>query len=171
MKIIEAMKRVKQNKEKIADLQAKIAGVSANLSYETPIYGAETADHIKGWLQSCTDLTQDNVKLLVNIARTNLTTVVTIKLGDNTVSKSIAEWVWRRREYAAVDQASWGRLTDRNLKDGATNTSTGVPMEIKVVRHYDPLKRDYMVALYKSEPLEIDAALEVVNAVTDLIEV
>jgi hypothetical protein len=41
---------------------------------------------------------------------------------------------------------------------------------VKVVRHFDPVKRDRMAAMYKSEPHEIDAALEVINAVTDLIE-
>lgn len=170
MKIIEAMKRVKANKEKIVDLQNKVAGVSANLSYETPIYGEKTSEHILEWLQSATDLSQENVRLLVALARTNLVTPVTLSFGEKTVTKTIAEWVWRRREYAALDLQTWSRLTDRNLKNGQTNTSTGVPMEIKVVRHYDPLKRDIMLTMFKMEPHEIDSALEVVNAVTDLIE-
>lgn len=170
MKIIEAMKRVKQNKEKIADLQAKVAGVSANTSVETPLYGEDTPNLIKGWLYSCTDLSQENARLLVSIARTNLATPVTITLGEKTVTKTIAEWVWRRREYAALDLLTWSKLTDRGLREGSAQTSTGVPLEIKLVRHYDPLQRDAMVAMFKSEPHEIDSALEVVNAVTDLIE-
>lgn len=171
MKIIEAMKRVKQNKEKITDLQAKVAAVSANLSYETPVYGDNTVSQIREWMQSATDLAQDNVKLLVSIARTNMETMVTITLGEKNVTKSIAEWVWRRREYALLDLQTWSKLTDRNLKDGMSQTSTGVPMEIKVVRHYDPVERDKMVSIFKSEPHEIDSALEVINAITDLIEV
>lgn len=170
MKLIEAMKRVKANKEKIVDLQAKIGGVSANLSLETPLYGAETGERIKEWLQSCTDLSQENVRLLVAVARTNLATPVTITLSDKSVTKTIAEWVWRRREYAALDLASWQKLTDRNLREGQGSSSTGVPVEIKIVRHYDPVQRDAMVAMFKSEPHEIDSALEVINAVTDLIE-
>lgn len=170
MKLIEAMKRVKSNKEKVGDLQAKIGGVSANLSLETPLYGAETAAHIKEWLQSCTDISQENVRLLVAIARTNLATPVTITLADKPVTKTIAEWVWRRREYAALDLASWQKLTDRGLREGQGQSSTGVPVEIKIVRHYDPVQRDNMVAMFKGEAHEIDSALEVVNAVTDLIE-
>ena len=170
MKLIEAMKRVKANKEKIGDLQTKIAGVSANTSVETPLYGDETSDLIKGWLQSCTDLSQENVRLLVSIARTNLVTPVAILLGDKSVTKTIAEWVWRRREYAGLDLSSWLKLTDRGLREGSAQTSTGVPLEIKLVRHYDPKQRDAMVAMFKSEPHEIDAALEVVNAITDLVE-
>ena len=41
MKIIEAMKRVKANHEKINDLQKKLALNCANLNIETPTYGQE----------------------------------------------------------------------------------------------------------------------------------
>ena len=171
MKIIEAMKRVKGNKEKIVDLQTKIGQVSANLSIETPVYGQETSGKIKEWAQACDDLTQENVRLLTAVARTNLATPVTIKLGDKSVAKSIAEWVWRRREYAALDYKTWASMGDKGLKEGHFPSSTGVVTEVKIVRHYDPERRDKMITMYKSEPREIDSALEVINAVTDLIEV
>jgi len=170
MKIIEAMKRVKANKDKIADLQRMIGQFCAALNYETPVYGSETGTKITEWLQSCTDLTQDNAKLLISIARTNLATTVTITLGEKSVTKSIAEWVWRRREYAEADLRTWQLLTDRGLKEGTTKNSQGETTEIKIVRYFDPVQRDKMVAMFKAEPHEIDAALEVVNAVTDLIE-
>lgn len=170
MKIIEAMKKVKANKEKVADLQQKIAQFCVNLNFETPMYGPETPAKIREWLQSCTDLSRDNAQLLTAIQKTNLATAVTITLGDKSVTKSIAEWIWRRREYAAVDLKTWGSLTDRNLKEGSAMNSTGLPVEVKIIRHFDPVQRDGMVAMFKSEPREIDAALEVVNAVTDLVE-
>lgn len=170
MKIIEAMKRVKANKEKITDLQAGIAKYCAALNFETPTYGDKTAGKITEWLQGCNDLTQDNAKLLVSIARTNLATMVTITLGDKPVTKSIAEWVWRRREYAEADLRTWMMLTDRNLKEGTTKNSQGETLEVKIIRFFDPVQRDTMVAMFKSEPHEIDAALEVINAVTDLID-
>ncbi len=170
MKVIEAMKRVKANKEKVDDLQKRIASVSAHLSHETPLYGAETPAKINEWLQTCDDLSQESIRLLVAIAKTNLATQVTVVLGGRNVTKSVAEWIWRRREYAAVDLKTWQLLTDRNLKEGVMNTSTGVPVEVKLVRNYDPVRRDEKVAEYKGEPHEIDAALEVSNAVTDLIE-
>lgn len=169
MKIIEAMKRVKANKEKIADLHIKISQFCANLSFETLLYGTNTADKIAEWLQSCDDVSQENIRLLTAIQRTNIATPVTITLGDKAVTKSIAEWVWRRREYAALDLKTWQMLTDRNLKEGMGQNSQGSLVEVKIVRHFDPLRRDRMMAMYKSEPHEIDAALEVVNAVTDLL--
>lgn len=170
MKIIEAMKAIKANKEKISDLQQRIAGVSANLSHETPVYGVETAAKIREWLQSCTDVTQENVRLLCAIQRTNLATPVTITIRDKNVTKTISEWVWRRREYAAIDLATYSRLTDRNLKEGHMQSSTGVPIEVKLIRNYDPSFRDDKMAEYRQEPHLIDGALEVVNATTDLIE-
>jgi hypothetical protein len=172
MKIIEAMKRVKANKEKINDLQNKIFGVAANLSFETPLYGDRTKAQIDEWLQSCVDTGHENVRLLTAIARTNLATVVTIKLGENNVTRPIAEWVWRRREYSALDLLTYSKLTDRGLKEGSLPQSQpGLePTVVKIIRHYDPVVRDEQTAIFRSEPHEIDAALEVVNAVTDLIE-
>ena len=170
MKIIEAMKRIKANKEKIADLQKQVGQFCTNYDFEAPTYGTETPNKISEWLQGCDDISRQNAKLLVAIQRTNLATQVTITLGDNNITKSIAEWIWRRREYAALDLKTWQALTDRGLKDGMHTNSQGTPTMVRVVRHFDPVKRDRMAAMYKSEPHEIDAALEVINAVTDLIE-
>jgi hypothetical protein len=169
MKIIEAMKRVKANKEKIADLQKAIGQYCAGLNFETPTY-TNTSDKVSQWLQGCNDLAQDNARLLVAIQRTNLATSVTITLGEKSVVKSIAEWVWRRREYAETDLRTWQMLSDRGLKEGLIKNSQGETVEVKIVRYFDPAERDKKVAMFKSEPHEIDAALEVVNAVTDLIE-
>jgi hypothetical protein len=81
----------------------------------------------------------------------------------------LAEWIWRRREYAALDLITWQKMTDRNLKEGNIKTSTG-EMLVILVRNYDPIERDRKIAEYKGEAHEIDSTLEVVNAVTDLIE-
>lgn len=170
MKIIEAMKKVKQNDQKISDLQKKISETCANLSHETPVYGTETQKKINEWLQSCDDLSQENIRLLCAIQKTNLNTKVTIEISGKQVTKSISEWVWRRKKYAGIDYTTWDQLTDRGLKEGFMNSSTGTPFEVKISRHYDPIKRDEMKEMYRSEPHEIDSALEVINAVTDLIE-
>ena len=170
MKLIEAMKRVKLNKEKVADLHAKIGQNCAHLSHETPLYAQNPAGTIEGWARQCDDVVQENIRLLVAIARTNMATDVTIELGERQVTKKIAEWVWRRREYAAMDQRTWAMMTDRNLREGTAQSSTGVPVEVKLVRYYDPALRDKMLRIYMEEPKRIDAAMEVVNAVTDLIE-
>ena len=170
MKIIEAMKRVKENKEKISDLQKKIAANTAFLSYETPPY-PDTRAKIQEWTQAAHDIVLDNVSLLVRISKTNIATPVTIKLCDKNITKSMAEWIWRRREYAEIDLQTWQQHNDRGLREGKVqSTPGGEPTEIKIVRFYDPVQRDAHMAIYKSEPHLIDAALEVVNAVTDLLD-
>lgn len=170
MKIIEAMKAVKANKDKVHDLCRRISQSSANLSNETPLYGETTAAKITGWLQSIHDIGAVNIRLLTAIQRTNMVTPVTITLGGQNITKTIAEWVWRRREYANQDMAAWALLTDRGLREKREVNSQGQTVDIKIVRHFDAAVRDEKIDLYRSEPHLIDAALEVVNAVTDLIE-
>lgn len=171
MKIIEAMKRLKENEAKIADLCNKVKQHSAHLSFESPLYGTDQQSTVDGWVQASHDLVQDNIGLLVAIAKTNQLTQVTIELGGKTVTKSIAEWVWRRRKYAAIDLSIAQSLTDRGLKEGALPVTTGgEPQKVTIVRYYDPKKRDEAVGMYQAEAGRIDAALEIVNAVTDLAE-
>ena len=64
----------------------------------------------------------------------------------------------------------WSKLTDRNLKEGVLNTTAGGTKEVRIRRYFDPRMRDAAMAAYKAEPSVIDGHLEVVNAVTDLIE-
>jgi hypothetical protein len=168
MKIIEAMKQIKANKEKVAELIQRIQRNSAHLSIESPQYENQ-ADKVREWTQSCLDVSRDNVELLVRIAKTNLATPVTIDLGGKSVTKSIAEWVWRRREYAGVDKAIWLSQGDRNLKEGMVQSSPGVMTDVKLIRYYDPAQRDTNADIHMREPHQIDAALEVVNATTDLL--
>lgn len=169
MKIIEAMKKVKANRQKISDLQGKIYAVSAHLSHETPAYEDPKAK-VREWAQSCRDLTQENMWLLTAISRTNLDTNVGVEIGGKSVTKTIAEWIWRRREFAATDLQTYQSMGDRGLKEGQLQTSTGTPIDVKIVRNYDVETRDLMMAEFSEEPAAIDGALEVANAITDLIE-
>lgn len=173
VKIIEAMKKVKANEEAIRDLQAKIALNSARLNIETSPYGDKDAAtaQVQEWAQGCHSRSLENVRLLTAIGRTNLQTMVTITLGGRSVTKSVAEWIWRRRKYAAVDLITWKSMGDRNLKEGKVSMATGSPpTDVTIVRHYNPVERDAKVSEYQTEAHEIDAALEVINAVTDLVE-
>jgi len=170
MKLIEAMKKVKSNKAKIVELQERIKNSCSNLQHETPVYGEETSSKVSEWIQSCEDICKENIRLMCCIQDTNLKTIVNIEIGGKIVSKSIAAWIWRRREYSEIDYSTWSMLTDRGLKEGIINTSTGSQMEIKIQRHFDPSKRDEMRSMYKEEKAIIDSTLEVINAVTDLIE-
>ena len=168
MKLIEAMKKVKGNREKIADLQTKIANNSAHLSHETSAYDNPKAK-VNEWAQACDDLSKECVDLLTRISKTNLETQVTVEIEGKKVTKSIAEWIWRRREFADIDLKTWRSMGDRGLKEGQMQSSTGQPVDVKIVRNYDIDLRDKKMNEYSSEPREIDSALEIANAITDLL--
>lgn len=170
MKLIQAMKKLKDLNIKAADLRAKVAANSADLSVETNPY-PDPKGTVDGWIQSHHDILKEILKLRVAIQRTNLATMVAVELDKEHVTKSIAEWIHRRRDLAVMEQSMWGQLTDRNLKEQNIQTGPGSPItEIRIRRYYDTAKRDAKMELYRSEPSVIDATLEVVNATTDLLE-
>jgi hypothetical protein len=170
MKLIEAMKKLKDLNVKAEDLRKKVVLNCADLSMETPLYGADQKATVDGWIQAHTDIIQEILKLRVQIQRTNLTTLVTIIVGGKHVTKSIAEWIHRRRDLAKLDMDMWSKLGDRGLKEQNIQTAPGGAVtEIRIRRYFDPAQRDAKIELYRSEPSIVDATLEVTNAVTDLI--
>jgi len=76
----------------------------------------------------------------------------------------------RSGDRAGKEMNVWKVLTDKGLKEGFIKESSGEQREIKIIRCYEPEARDVMVDLYISEPMIIDSRLEVINAVSDLIE-
>lgn len=168
MKLIQAMKLVKDLAEKAEDLRRKVARYCVDLDYETPTYENQ-ANQIAEWVQSHTSIIQEIASLRVSIQRTNILTPVTIELGGKQVTKTIAEWVHRRRELSQLDYAMWSGLTDRNLKEGTVVTSSGEKKEVHLRRYYKPAERDQKLELYRSEPSLIDSTLEIVNATTEVI--
>jgi hypothetical protein len=171
MKLIEALKSVKSLQTKLADLREKITKHAAYMSVETPVYKDQRST-VAGWLQSHEDITREIADLSRRIALTNVTVKVPIKIGENVLTKTITEWIVRRRLLAGLDLKAWEALTDRGLKPEALipSSSGGEPTKVTIVRCFDPEVRDNKVALYKGEPNDIDVALETVNAVTDLLE-
>ena len=170
MKIIQAMKKLKDLSAKAQDLRAKVAQHAADLSIETPVY-ADQKRQVSEWIQAHSDVLKEILRLRVSIQRTNLQTQVSIELGGKTVTKSIAEWIHRRRDIAKSELEMWQKLGDRGLKEQNVQTSPGGPVtEVRVRRYYDQQERDQALELYRSEPSIIDGNLEVVNATTDLVE-
>lgn len=170
MKLIQAMKQIKDLQRKAEDLRGKIGVHCAHLSYETPTYGDKQAQQVAEWLQAHADILKEILRLRVAVQKTNLVTQVTIELGGVQVVKTLAEWIHRRRDLAKLDMDAWSKLTDRGLREGIGKNSLGELLEAKIVRNFDPAGRDRKLELYRSEPSIVDATLEVVNAVTDLAE-
>jgi len=172
MKIIEAMKEIKELQRKTDDLQKKIGSNCALLDYETPMYGKDQQKTVDGWIQSIHDMAKRIEFLRVCIQRTNLATEVEVNLGFKTYTKSIAAWIHRRKDLAKAEYMTWKQLNDRGLKEAsiASTVPGQAATQIKIVRFFDPVKRDEMCNLFAGEPTAIDSRLEVVNAITDVIE-
>lgn len=170
MKIIEALKKIKDLSRKLDDLVEKVAKHCADLDCETPMYENQRRQ-VAEWLQAHTDITKEILSLRVAIQRTNLATNVTIELGGKFVTKSIAEWIHRRKDLANKEEQIWRKLTDRGLKEGYMNqlTPNSPQREVKRRLYFDPAERDAKIEVYRSEPSVIDGTLEITNAVTELI--
>ena len=169
MKIIEALKKVKDLERRVTDLTAKIGLHSAMSSLDTEKY-TDQRGQVREWLDSVRDTIAEISRLRCAIQTTNLAVKVEIELAGNQVSKSIAAWIHRRRDLAKLECASWAALTDRRIQEGQGKTPTGEPILITIKRFYDPAERDKRVEALTQEVSLIDARLEIVNAVTDLVE-
>lgn len=171
MKLIEAMKLIKELQVKANDLRGKVKEYCVNFDFETPMY-PDQRKQIEEWIQSHSDVLKEILKLRVAIQRTNLSTQVSIELGGKAVTKNIAEWIHRRRDLAKDELSIWQGLTDKGLKEGQSlpATSQGVaPTPVKLRRFYEPALRDAKVELFRAEPGIIDRTLEVTNATTELL--
>jgi hypothetical protein len=172
MKIIEAMKQVKLLDQRNEDLKQKVAKYCADLEAETPTYGTpeQQKQQVSAWLQSIHDSVIEATNLRMSINRTNMATMVTIEMGGNKITKSIFEWILRRRIYSKVEEAAWNVLTNKNLQVANIRNSSGDTTFTKVRLYFDAMERDKNVELYRSEPSIIDRNLEIVNATTDLLQ-
>ena len=171
MKIIEALKKVKELRLKQDGLILKIQQHSADLDFETPLY-PDTKEQVAGWLQAVHDLSAEILKLRIAVQRTNLETIVAVEVQEGRfVKKSIAEWIHRRKDLANIDRLAWNGLTDRGLKEGnlSPTIAGGLGREVKIRRYFDPKERDSKIDMFRNEPSVIDRTLEVVNATTDLL--
>ena len=171
MKIIEAMKKIKDDQRKLSDLRDKITKYAADMDHGDPTY-PDQKKKVRGWLQAHEDISQEIGKLRAQLQLTNVTTEVTIEVGGNQVTKTIAEWISRRRDMAKQDADAWYALDKlertKTVHDARLQKPDGSVVDVKVRRFYDPEERDNRLDMYQSEPSLIDARLEVVNAVTDL---
>lgn len=178
MKLIEALKAIKDQKRKLDDLQNKIATFCADMDAEIPAYKTveEQTKQIAEWLQAHHDIVKDIETLRLRIQKTNLATMVPIQITEKTlVNKSIAAWIHRRKDLSQLERAAWLSLTNKRLMPAAIHKnpkdpSSEVERIVQVRKYFDQKERDIMVEEYSAEPSKIDAALEIANATTDLLE-
>ena len=170
MKIIEALKKVKDLQRKADDIKSKIAAHCCDLDCETPTY-PDQRRQVSEWLQAHSDIIKEILYLRYSIQKTNVLTQVTIEIDNKFVSKSITEWIHRRKDLAKLEEQCWRSLTDKGHKETYVNKLTPNSPEQIVKRrmYFDPVERDRKIEVYRSEPSLIDSTLEIINAVTELL--
>jgi hypothetical protein len=170
MKLIEAMKQLKDLNIKAEDLRNKVGKFCADLTIHNPTY-PDQKGQVSLWIQAHHDVVKEMARLRLAIQKTNLETPVTIQLDGKQVTKPIAYWIHRRRDLAGLEQQIWQKLGDLGLKEGNHQAVQGGSVtEIRIRRYFDPVERDKHIESFRAEPSIIDATLEITNAVTDLIE-
>jgi len=171
MKIIEAMKKIKDLQRKAEDIRDKIGKYCADLDCETAVY-PDQRNQISLWEQAHSDIIKEIGKLRFSIQKTNVLTLVRIELDGKFIEKSIAEWIHRRKDLASLEESAWSKLNDKGYKEASSYKVTpNSPDQIVRRRlYFDPKERDNKIELYRSEPSKIDSTLEVINAITDIIE-
>ena len=147
MKIIEALKKVKDLQRKAEDLRQLVKNHCAISSLETQKYPNQTKQ-VTEWIQAHGDVLKEILRLRIAIQATNLNTPVNIELGGKGVSKSIAQWIHRRRDLATAELAMWSILGDRGIQEGMAKGPSGDSVEIKIQRFYDPGERDQKKEFY-----------------------
>lgn len=168
MRIIEVLKKLKDNHAKLLDLRGKIGQNSAYVSFETPRYPDQT-QQVSSWLQMHKDIVTEQENLTFRLHKTNLLTNVTISIGGNNITKTIDQWILRRRTLSALEMEAYKMLTDKNIMEGKTKGPTG-EIDVKIIRCYDPKMKDEKMEVLRAEPSLINAQLEIINATTDLME-
>lgn len=168
MKIIEALKQIKDLARKADDLVSLTSKHTADMDFESPVY-TDQKGQISQWIQAHRDILKEISRLRYVIQKTNVMTKVKITLDGVEVEKCITEWIHRRKDLAAAELKMWSNISDKGLRDAKIQFSNE-QKDAKVRRYYDPAQRDRMISALKSEPSLIDAKLEIVNATTDLLE-
>ena len=172
MKIIEALKAVKANREKITELQMLIPRNAAHMESQngaTPYN--DPKKKIKAWVQSIHDTLLENSRLLTRIQKTNLDTLVSIEMPSGvTVEKTVSEWIVRRREGVDAEILTYQSMR-HSLNQKAVQAQDGTIKVDQVVVNYSTEDRDTKLMELSREKSLIDGKLEIINATTDLLEV
>ncbi len=169
MKLIEALKQLKYLMKKAEDYRRNASQYSADMEFDQPPF-PDMKMKVAEYMQGHSDLIREINHLRYRLQKTNVLTQVTLQLHGKAVTKSIYEWIQRRKELADLELKAWQGLTDKGLTDRLYQQTNGASAPMKMRRYYDPVEKERRVAELKLEPVLIDSALEIANCQYDLVE-
>ena len=169
MKIIEGLKKLKLVEKKIDDNIRKIEQYSSTVSTERPFFGDEKHQEkeVDSLIQANKDLVTEYLKLKRQIEQTNL--AITAEFDGVTYSLSDLLVLKRRlgNKLIATHMALSTKYADNRLRQAPPEIDG---KKAQVIRLYDENKKNEQLSKLMEFTSNIDAFLEVKNAVTDMIE-
>jgi len=172
MKIIEALKELKIIEKKMTKNTDMIGEYASILSTEKAAFGDEKsqAKKVQELIQSNRDLMERYLKLKKAIEKTNL--VVSVEIGG--VKYPISDALTIKRKLAAGMIGTYNALTTRAAESRIgirrMQSSSEPGQVVAVVRLYDEKEKLAGLSLWQDLYDNIESRLEVVNAMTDLVE-
>jgi len=170
MKIIEAMKKLKVILKRLQDNTQQIAAYSSILSTEKPAFGSEEEQRrkVKALVQANNDLLGEYLTLKQQIEATNLK--ITVEIGGK--KWTISELLVIKRVLAQYMVNTYNAMTtasaEQRMKAGFGKTAEGSsPLALRMFEEKDRLDG---ISKWQDIYSNIDSRLEVVNAMTDLVD-
>ena len=173
MKIIEAMKELKLIEKKIVKNTEAIALYSSGFDVEKPAFETEAKqrDEVQSLVQSNEDLLKRYAMLKAAIDKTNLVTTVSLMGTDYTIhnllvlKRKAGELL--KKTYMSLNTSSADMRKNALISGYNRGDNAKVPV---VIRYFDEKKRNEKLNNIDNFLSAIDARLEVVNAVTNLVD-
>lgn len=166
MTIIEGLKRLKVIEKRMAKNAEDITRYASMVSTEKECFENQKKE-VGSLVQANGDLGKEYLRLKLQIEKTNFS--VTAEIGGETYT--ITELLTIRRKMAARNMATYKALNDSAGTDRLASTpavQSGKPAY--VVRFYDEKEKNQALLKWQELYDNIDARLEVLNAVTQLVD-
>ena len=168
MKIIEALKELPVLEKRIAKQSQQIADYAGLSSQEESPFGTRE-EHLKrvtALVQSNFDLAARYAKLKRALAVTN----ATVKVGIAGETKTIAEWIVFKDKTGDQLKFTLNALNLDRVQRRLRDTPVDITQGVKIERMYNEDEKNALLEAVRAQEDGIDAALEITNATTDLLE-
>lgn len=168
MKIIEGMKHLRLLEKRMDSNNQRINQYSAMVSNERPYFVDDEAQRkeINALKQSNKDLWQEFMLIKRHIELTNLYTIVEL----SGVKYFISDLLVLRRTLKTYIEDTFQSMNDKEAYYRLSKLQKTGDTPLTVIRYYDENKKHEELNSWQELFNSIDSRLEVVNAVTDLME-
>lgn len=171
MKIIEALKNLKTIEKRMEANCGKIAQYCSYISCETPVFETEQRQRqeVESLIQANGDLQKEYLRLKVAIERSNIETNVFVSGKNYKISELITIrrglGTFMRKTYESLNPGPSVNKITAVYRSGMDATNPP-----RIIQLYKETEKNERMKEIEELLASIDAALEITNATTDLVE-